>query len=51
MIDFTNRIFNEQAASASMAQIAVFAALLAGEAVWAIRMGKRIEGHSTPEVE
>ena len=40
LIDFTNRIYLEQAASASYVQIAIFVVLLVVEAVYAIRLTK-----------
>ena len=49
LIDFTNRIYLEQAASASYVHIAIFVALLVAEAVYAIRLtmaGQRTESES-----
>ena len=40
LIDFTNRIYLEQAASTSYVQIAIFVVLLVVEAVYAIRLTK-----------
>ena len=38
MIDFTNRLYLEQATSASYGQIAIFVVLLAAEAVYAVKL-------------
>ena len=38
LIDFTNRLYLEQATSASYGQIAIFVVLLAAEAVYAVKL-------------
>ena len=38
LIDFTNRLYLEQATSASYVQLAIFAVLLIAEAAYAVRL-------------